>query len=141
MPRPDAFQRMIAALIAEEVREREAERASRYRSCPAKAADPAEDWPFCFHCVKGPCRTFHARGLGDDGKPLPLSARPFCGAKARGVGKACRQRVLPGKLRCRYHGGLSTGPKTAEGRARIAAAQRLRWERFRAARCEGPDGE
>ncbi|MGO8839958.1 MAG: HGGxSTG domain-containing protein [Methyloceanibacter sp.] len=30
-------------------------------------------------------------------------------------------RVEPGKRRCRFHGGLSTGPRTAEGRARIAA--------------------
>ena len=27
-----------------------------------------------------------------------------------------------GKRRCRFHGGLSTGPKTAEGRAAISAA-------------------
>ena len=36
--------------------------------------------------------------------------------------------------RCRLHGGLSTGPKTPEGRARIAEAQRRRWARWRAAR-------
>jgi hypothetical protein len=29
-------------------------------------------------------------------------------------------RVVPGKRRCRFHGGLSTGPKTKAGRARIA---------------------
>ena len=28
--------------------------------------------------------------------------------------------------RCRFHGGLATGPKTAEGKARIAEAQRRR---------------
>ena len=28
-----------------------------------------------------------------------------------------------GKRRCRLYGGLSTGPKTAEGKARIAKAQ------------------
>jgi hypothetical protein len=31
--------------------------------------------------------------------------------------------------RCRLHGGLSTGPKTAEGLARIAAAARARCAR------------
>lgn len=35
--------------------------------------------------------------------------------------------------RGKFHGGMSTGAKTAEGRARIAEAQRRRWERFRAA--------
>ena len=29
---------------------------------------------------------------------------------------------MKGKKRCRLHGGLSTGPRTAEGKARIAAA-------------------
>jgi hypothetical protein len=36
-----------------------------------------------------------------------------------------------GKARCRFHGGLSTGPKTEAGRARIAEAQRRRWRAFR----------
>ena len=41
-------------------------------------------------------------------------------------------RAEPGKARCRFHGGLSTGPRTAEGRARIAEAQRRRWRAYRA---------
>jgi hypothetical protein len=36
-----------------------------------------------------------------------------------------------GRRRCKFHGGLSTGPKTAEGRARIAEAQRRRWARHK----------
>jgi hypothetical protein len=36
-----------------------------------------------------------------------------------------------GALRCRYHGGLSTGPKTAEGRARTLKALREGWQRWR----------
>ena len=52
--------------------------------------------------------------------------RVTCGAKTR-KGTPCRAKSEPGRKRCRFHGGLSTGPKTAEGRARIAAAQRLRW--------------
>ncbi len=43
-------------------------------------------------------------------------------------------RIEFGKARCRFHGGLSTGPKTAAGRARIAEAQRRRWRAFREAR-------
>ena len=30
---------------------------------------------------------------------------------------------MTGRARCRNHGGCATGPRTAEGRARIAAAQ------------------
>lgn len=40
-------------------------------------------------------------------------------------------RVELGKRRCRFHGGLSTGPKTEAGRARIAEAQRRRWKAYR----------
>jgi hypothetical protein len=36
----------------------------------------------------------------------------------------CRRPVVPGRNRCYQHGGYSTGPRTAEGRERIAAAQR-----------------
>jgi hypothetical protein len=55
---------------------------------------------------------------------------PACGAKNR-RGEPCRVTSVPGKRRCRFHGGLSTGPKTVEGKARIAAAQRRRWARGR----------
>ena len=49
-------------------------------------------------------------------------AYPLCGAKTRS-GRPCAKYRMSGKRRCRLHGGLSTGPRTAEGRARIAAAQ------------------
>jgi len=49
-----------------------------------------------------------------------------CGANTR-KGTKCRANALPGKTKCKLHGGLSTGPKTAEGRKRIAQAQRRRW--------------
>ncbi|MEH3109466.1 MAG: HGGxSTG domain-containing protein [Agrobacterium cavarae] len=53
-----------------------------------------------------------------------------CGAKTR-KGTACRHLSEPGKARCKFHGGKSTGPKTEEGIARIAEAQRRRWDTFR----------
>jgi hypothetical protein len=34
----------------------------------------------------------------------------------------CKKWAVRGKKRCRLHGGLSTGPRTAEGKARTAAA-------------------
>lgn len=45
-----------------------------------------------------------------------------CGAKTR-AGHPCGQFAMKNG-RCRLHGGLSTGPKTAEGKARISAARR-----------------
>ena len=57
-----------------------------------------------------------------------------CGARLAN-GKTCKAR--PAQLfgrRCRLHGGASTGPKTQEGRDRIAAAQRERWRAWRSER-------
>src|SRR6476660_9379966 len=54
----------------------------------------------------------------------------LCGAKTR-AGGYCQVRAEPGKARCRFHGGKSTGPKTQAGRARIAEVQRLRWLAYR----------
>ena len=54
-----------------------------------------------------------------------------CGAKTR-KGTACQKPPLRGKTRCRLHGGLSTGPKTPEGKPRIAAAQCKHVRRYKA---------
>jgi hypothetical protein len=62
--------------------------------------------------------------------PLAEKSRLRCGALNR-AGDFCRVRAEPGKARCRFHGGFSTGPKTEAGRQRIAEAQRRRWRAFR----------
>jgi len=51
---------------------------------------------------------------------------PVCGATCRQTEKPCRRRVVLGRLRCRLHGGKSTGPKTEAGRARIGESNRRR---------------
>lgn len=56
--------------------------------------------------------------------------RMRCNAKTR-KGTPCRALSLPGKQRCKFHGGLSTGPRTIEGREKIAEAQLTRWRNFR----------
>ena len=54
--------------------------------------------------------------------------RQRCGAiahsanPARVRGRRCRNWPVDGMKRCRFHGGLSTGPKTPEGKARAIAA-------------------
>lgn len=78
--------------------------------------------------VGGSCKVAARYGVRGDSSALPFKDRPSCGAKTRQA-KPCSKKVIPGKRRCRFHGGLSTGPKTIEGRARIAAAQRRRWGR------------
>lgn len=59
--------------------------------------------------------------------PVPLfrDLQPRCGARCRD-GHPCCRRALVGRTRCRTHGGLSTGPKTPEGRARIAESNQRR---------------
>lgn len=58
------------------------------------------------------------------------SERPRCGARTR-AGHPCKAPALwiagaagPRNGRCRMHGGLSTGPRTPEGRQRCADAAR-----------------
>lgn len=63
---------------------------------------------------------------------LPKKERSMCGAKTR-KGTPCRARCVEGRERCRMHGGLSTGAKTAEGRARIVESNRRRAQVRRAA--------
>ncbi|WP_374356457.1 HGGxSTG domain-containing protein [Thermomonas sp.] len=45
--------------------------------------------------------------------------RVLCGARTR-QGRPCVRRAVAGKCRCPNHGGHSTGPRTAEGKARSA---------------------
>ena len=79
------------------------------------------------------CLSMRAIGLAGDGSPLRHRDRPACCAQNR-QRRQCAMRIEAGKRRCRFHGGLSTGPRTAEGKARIAAAQRRRWAIFRESR-------
>lgn len=58
--------------------------------------------------------------------------RVICEAKTTRKGTPCRNKSEPGRKRCKFHGGKSTGPKSVEGRERIAEAQRMRWARWRA---------
>ena len=68
--------------------------------------------------------------VSDQTSPSRRKGRRLCGAKTR-AGSCCQVRAEPGKARCRFHGGKSTGPKTEAGRNRIAEAQRQRWRTYR----------
>lgn len=53
--------------------------------------------------------------------PIPPElATLACGAKTR-KGTPCKLTSIYLSGRCKYHGGLSTGPKTPEGKAKCAA--------------------
>jgi hypothetical protein len=57
-------------------------------------------------------------------------SRKRCGARTRSRnGAPCQCKVVPGRTRCRLHGGLSTGPRTQEGKARCAEGARRHFAR------------
>ena len=59
-------------------------------------------------------------------------SRPKCGAKTKHFGgRPCQAKALPKTGRCKWHGGLSTGAKTPEGKERCRQAVLRRWERWR----------
>jgi hypothetical protein len=83
--------------------------------CPGKRQRTCSD-PAC--AIGAKCKCMAELGLAGDGTQLRRKDRPRCGARTR-KGVPCLVMVEPGKRRCRFHGGLSTGPRTAEGKARI----------------------
>jgi len=54
-----------------------------------------------------------------------MNMKKTCGAYARSTAQPCRAKALPNG-RCKNHGGMSSGPKTPEGRQAIAHATRHR---------------
>ena len=54
------------------------------------------------------------------GQPTPA---PRCQAKSKRSQEQCKKAAIRGKQVCRTHGGLSTGPRTEQGRKRCAGAK------------------
>ena len=54
-----------------------------------------------------------------------MKSKKQCGAHARTTGAPCKAKALPNG-RCKLHGGMSTGVKTAEGRQAISVATKAR---------------
>ena len=59
-----------------------------------------------------------------------------CNAQSKRTKLQCRAPAIKGKTKCRFHGGRSTGAKTAEGRARIAAAHTVHGRETRRKRAD-----
>jgi hypothetical protein len=64
------------------------------------------------------------KNANPQGNPASASR---CGARTR-RGTPCGCPAMRGKKRCRMHGGLSTGPRTAAG---LAHSKRVRWKHGR----------
>ena len=59
-----------------------------------------------------------------------------CQARSKRTKEQCRAPAAKGKRVCRFHGGKSTGPKTADGRAACTAAKTVHGLETRAIRVE-----
>ena len=82
---------------------------------PPPLGENRREHPIRREAAPGPLRNGNPRG--------DLSLAPRCGAKTR-LGCPCKGPAMKNG-KCRMHGGASTGPKTVEGRARIAAARTI----------------
>jgi hypothetical protein len=91
------------------------------KSAPASPPHTARQNPLHHEqrLTLAPPRTGPLRNGNPRGNP---NAAPRCGAKTRS-GCPCKAPALRGKLRCRMHGGASTGPRTAEGLQRLRDAR------------------
>ena len=72
----------------------------------------------------GICHATRAGARANKSGSLPTvanQARVICGAKRRRDGKPCQALSVPGKRRCKWHGGCSSGPRTEVGRSRALA--------------------
>lgn len=67
---------------------------------------------------------WRARGYTNPPPPMPAFPEVLrgltCGAKTR-AGTGCKLTSIYANGRCKLHGGLSTGPTSAEGKARAAS--------------------
>lgn len=66
-------------------------------------------------------RAYESGGLTRPEAEEQTAHRVVCGARRHRDGQPCQARSEPGKLRCRFHGGCSSGPRTEEGRVRALA--------------------
>lgn len=57
-------------------------------------------------------------------------SKRVCGAMKK-TGERCRSKELHRGGKCKFHGGLSTGARTPEGKARAIAAMRAGYSRWR----------
>ncbi len=63
-----------------------------------------------------------------------------CSAKSKRTGYQCRAPATKGKTTCRFHGSGSTGARSPEGKARIAAAHLVHGRETRSIRKERSEG-
>lgn len=135
---PSAWQRFLLARPARDAQVTATDAGGAHERCKktARFVDPQAELRKCYVAVMRAharaCDRARAAGLFEldrDWPPWP-DFEPFeglrCGAKGKRTGKPCPHTSIYSSGRCKWHGGLSTGPKTPEGLARSAANGRAR---------------
>ena len=84
-------------------------------------------------CAERTQEAYREFGRGSRPGAARMAARQPCGAFARSTRKPCQGAppVTAWRPRCKLHGGMSTGPRTEEGRRRRQEAMKERWLRKR----------
>ena len=75
-------------------------------------------------CVDMQIREWASRGYcypSPDLRPIEhISFNLRCGASTKATGNPCKRKDIYASGRCKLHGGLSTGPRTEEGKRKSA---------------------
>lgn len=83
----------------------------RYKAYYKKSNDAFKQW-----CEDG----YNSQALPKE-MPLPDDLKDLrCGAKTKATGSPCKIKAIYSNGRCKFHGGLSTGARTAAGKKKVA---------------------
>jgi len=100
-----------------------------YNGCSTARACESGDCPYLSAAAEGRASGTFLKSQVREAQRVSVR-RVICGAKTR-KNTNCGNKSEPGKTRCKFHGGMSTGARTPEGIERIREAQRRRWARVR----------
>lgn len=93
-----------------------------FRATNPRARMTSEPLPELFPPLRACARAYDSERAGNHKITARLEKRAYkCGAARHRDGLPCQARPEPGKRRCRFHGGRSTGPKTEAGKTRALA--------------------
>lgn len=82
---------------------------------------PSDEGETIRNCQSRNARPRAPARITSEPPPPKAALRVPCGARRRRDGLPCEALSVPGKRRCKWHGGNSTGPQTAKGLARSLA--------------------
>lgn len=95
---------------------------SEFRATDARARMTSVPLPELLHPSHARVRAYDSGRVDNHKITARLEKRvDKCGATRHRDGQRCEAKPEPGKRRCRFHGGRSTGPRTEAGKAKALA--------------------